>query len=170
MKMLKTLKVVLLAMLAGVMATACNSSSEADAVAKKIEQGAALTQSDYTVMIDYMGKFAEAAQPIQDNINNLPAEDPKAQPYVDQFNKLKESYPLLEQFTKAVDKASAEEVGADNVALVDKYAGYEWFTSPSWATINTDPGIGGIEMQAPSNDSNGVVAGAVDEEKVVVKE
>ncbi len=169
MKMLKTLKVLLLAMLVGVAATACNSASEADAVAKKIEQGETLSQSDYTVIIDYLGSFAEKAQPIQDNINNLPAEDPKAQPFVEQFDKLKSSYPLLAKFTSVLDKASAEEVGQDNVALVDKYAGYEWFTSPSWATINTDPGIGGIEMQSPSNDTNGVLAGAVDEEKVVMK-
>ncbi|MDE6811387.1 MAG: hypothetical protein K2J15_03460, partial [Muribaculaceae bacterium] len=163
------LKVILLAMVVGVVATACNSASEADAVAKKIEQGAALSQSDYTVIIDYMGKFAEKAQPIQDNINNLPADDPKAQPFIEQFDKLKESYPLLDQFKSVLDKASAEQVGTENVNLVDKYAGYEWFTSPSWATINTDPGIGGIEMESPSNDSNGVVAGAVDEEKIEMK-
>lgn len=167
--MIKTLKMLLMVMMVGAFATACNSSSEADAVAKKIEQGQALEQSDYTVIIDYMGKFAEAAQPIQDNINNLPAEDPKAQPYIEQFDKLKSSYPLLDTFKATLDKASAEQVGADNVALVDKYAGYEWFTSPSWAVINTDPGVGGLELESPSNDSNGVVAGAVDEEQVVVK-
>lgn len=169
MKVLKTLKVLLLAMVAGLAITACNSSSEADAVAKKIEQGETLTQSDYTVIIDYMGQFAEKAQPIQDQINNLPAGDAKAQPFVEQFDKLKASYPLLEKFTGILDKASAETVGADNVALVDKYAGYEWFTSPNWATIQTDPEAAGLEVQMPENDSNGVVAGAVDEEKVEVK-
>lgn len=167
MKALKTLKVLLLAMIVGVMATACSASSEAEKVGEKIEKGEALTTADYTVIIDYMGRFAEKAQPIQDNINNLPAEDPKAVPFQDQLTKLKDEYPLLDTFKGVLDKASAEEVGADNVQLVDKYAGYEWFTAPDWAVINTDPAAAGIELQAPGNDTNGVVAGAVDEEKLI---
>ncbi len=165
MKSLKSFKMLLLLMVAGVMFTACGSASEAEKVNQKIEKGEALAESDYTVMIDYMGQFAEKAQPIQDNINNLPAEDPKAAPYQEELDKLKESYPLLKTFTETLAKATPEQVGQENVALVDKYAGYEWFTAPDWATINTDPAIGGIELQAP-NDSNGVVAGAVDELKV----
>ncbi|MDE6234731.1 MAG: hypothetical protein K2M56_03150 [Muribaculaceae bacterium] len=169
MKALKTLKVLLLAMIVGVMATACSNSTEAEKVSEKIEKGEALTPADYTVIIDYMGRFAEKAQPIQDNINNLPAEDPKAVPFQDQLTKLKDEYPLLDSFKGVLDKASASEVGADNVQLVDKYAGYEWFSAPDWATINTDPAAAGLIMETPSNDTNGVVAGAVDEEKVVVK-
>ncbi len=169
MKVLKNLKVLLLAMLVGVVATACSMASEADKVNEKIEKGEALTQADYTTIIDYMGKFAEKAQPIQDQINNLPAEDPKAVPFQDQLTKLKDEYPLLDSFKSVLDKASAEQVGQDNVALVDKYAGYEWFSSPAWATINTDPAAAGLELETPSNDTNGVVAGAVDEEKVEFK-
>lgn len=169
MKALKSLKLLLIALLAGVMTTACSSSNEAENVNAKIEKGETLTAADYTVIIEYMGQFAEKAQPIQDNINNLPAEDPKAVPYQDQLSKLKEEYPLLDSFKTVLVKATEAEVGADNVALVNKYAGYEWFTSPDWATINTDPEAAGIEVAMPDNDSNGVVAGAVDEEKVVVK-
>ena len=169
MKALKSLKVLLLAILVGVVATACSSNSEADAVNQKIEKGEALTSGDYTCMIDYMGQFAEKAQSIQDSINNLPAEDPQAAPFQDKLTKLKEEYPLLDSFKTALSKATEAEVGAENVALVNKYAGYEWFTAPDWATINADPSVAGMEVQMPDNDTNGVIAGAVDEEKVVVK-
>ncbi|MDE6271872.1 MAG: hypothetical protein K2M31_02565 [Muribaculaceae bacterium] len=169
MKALKNLKVLLLAMFVGVVATACSMASEAEKVNEKIEKGETLTAADYTTIIDYMGKFAEKAQPIQDQINNLPAEDPKAVPFQDQLTKLKDEYPLLDSFKTVLDKASAEQVGADNVALVDKYAGYEWFSSPAWATINTDPEAAGLELQAPTNDTNGVIAGAVDAVQVEVK-
>lgn len=166
MKALKSLKVLLLLMVAGVMFTACGTKSEAERVNEKIEKGEALDQADYTVIIDYLGKFAEEAQPIQDNINNLPAEDPKAAPYQQELDKLKENYPLLKIFNETLGKTTQAQVGEDNVALIGKYDGYEWFTAPGWATINTDPAIGGIELESPANDSNGVVAGAVDELKV----
>lgn len=169
MKALKSLKVLLLAMLVGVVASACSSNSEADAVNQKIEKGEALTSADYTCMIDYMGQFAEKAQSIQDSINNLPAEDPQVAPFQDKLTKLKEEYPLLDSFKTALAKATEAEVGAENVALVNKYAGYEWFTAPDWATINADPGVAGMEVQMPDNDSEGVIAGAVDQEEVVVK-
>lgn len=169
MKALKTLKVLLLTLVVGLVATSCGVATEADKVNEKIEKGEALNPADYTKIIDYLGQFAEKAQPIQDQINNLPAEDPKAAPFQEQLTKLKESFPLLDKFKEILAKATPEQVGADNVALVDKYAGYEWFTSPDWATINTDPAIGGIEMATPDNDTNGVIAGAVDEEKVEMK-
>lgn len=167
--MKKTMKMMMLAIVAilgmGFMAS-CGDSSEAKKVAEKITSGETLSQADYTVAIDYLGKFAEKAQPIQDEINNLSATDPKAGELQNQLDALRGKFPLLATFNGALSKASQSEVGADNVALVDKYAGYEWFTAPDWATIETDPEAAGIELQSPADDSTGVVAGAVDELKV----
>lgn len=163
---MKLLKVFLIAAVIGLFASSCTGKSEAEKVGEKIESGQQLTPSDYKVVIDYLGKYAEEAQPIQDNINNLPAGDPKAAPYQEELNQLTDKNNLLDIFRTALEKASQSELGADNVALVNKYAGYEWFTAPDWATIDTDPGVGGIELESPSEDSTGVVAGGVVEAKV----
>ncbi len=57
---------------------ACGSSDEAAAVASKLKDGGQLTEKDYTVLIDYCGKYAEAAQKVQDQINVLPAASQEA--------------------------------------------------------------------------------------------
>lgn len=161
--MKKTLSFVMAAIAALFMMTACSNADEAAAVAKKIQAGETLTAAEYTTVIDYLGNFAEKAQPIQDEINNLPYGDPKAAAFQKQLDELKEKNTYLELFNSTLAKAPQAQLGADNVALVNKFAGYEWFTAPDWATIQTNPEAAGLEMEAPSNDTNGVVAGAVDE-------
>lgn len=151
---------------AGLVSTACGNKDEAGRVAEKIEKGESLTQGDYSCVIEYLGKFAEKAQPVQDEINNLPAGDAAAEKFSARLAEIRKEYPLVDTFNSVLERTTPEEVGADNVALVDKYAGYEWFTAPSWAVEQTDPGVGGIELEAPSGDTGNVVAGAVDEVKV----
>lgn len=148
------------------MMTSCSNADEAAGVAKKIQAGDALTQAEYTTVIDYLGNFAEKAQPIQDQINNLPYGDPKAATFQKQLDELKEKNTYLELFNSTLAKAPQATLGADNVALVNKYAGYEWFTAPDWATIQTNPEAAGLEVETPESDTTGVVAGAVDELKV----
>lgn len=151
------------------MMTSCSNADRAADVAKKIQAGETLNQEEYTAVIEYLGNFAEKAQPIQDEINNLPYGDPKAATYQEQLDKLKESNKYLELFNSTLAKAPQASLGADNVALVNKYAGYEWFTAPDWATIQTDPEAAGLEVQTPDTDTTGVVAGAVDELQVKEK-
>ena len=163
---MKTIKILLIAIMAGLVITACSNKSEAEKVAQKIDNGATLNQGDYSAMIQYLGKFAEKAQPIQDEINNLPYGDPKAATYQEELDKLKGEYSLVDRFNEVLKGVSQETLGADNVALVNKYAGYEWFSAPDWATIQTNPEAAGIEVATPDSDTTGVVAGAVDELKV----
>lgn len=160
---MKTFRILFVALVAAFCFSACSGRGEANKVAQKIEKGETLSQDDYTCVIEYLGKFAKEAQPIQDKINNLPAESPAAADIQKQLDKLRAENPHLDLFKSVLAKASQSELGAENVALVDKYAGYEWFTSPDWATIQTNPAAAGIEMETPDNDTNGVVAGAVDE-------
>lgn len=164
---MKTIRILLLAIVAGLMVVACSNREEAVKVAEKIQKGETLTQGDYTCMIEYLGKFAEAAQPIQDNINNLPYGDSKAAEYQKELDDLKAKNEYLTLFNNELAKTPQATLGAENVQLVDKYAGYEWFTAPDWANIETDPEAAGIEVQTPPTDTTGVVAGAVDEVKVV---
>lgn len=164
---MKTIRILLIAIVAGLMVVACSNREEAVKVAEKIQKGETLTQGDYTCMIEYLGKFAEAAQPIQDNINNLPYGDSNAAEYQKQLDDLKAKNEYLTLFNNELAKTPQATLGAENVQLVDKYAGYEWFTAPDWANIETNPEAAGIEVQTPATDTTGVVAGAVDEVKVV---
>ena len=161
MKKIASLLIALVAIVGFSTLASCSGKDDAAKVAEKIQVGDNLTPEEYTVVINYLGKFAETAQPIQDNINNLSATDPAAETYQQQLDALKKENPYLDLFKTTLEKASQSEVGADNVALVDKYAGYEWFTAPDWATIQTDPEAAGIEMESPAQDTSAVVAGGV---------
>lgn len=164
---MKTLKLMLGIMLLAIGFAACSNKEEAVRVAEKIEKGEMLDQGDYTTMIKYMGNFAEAAQPIQNEINNMSADNPESAKLVAKIDSMRENSPYLDLFTSRVCKATENEIGKDNVALVNKYAGYEWFTSPDWATVTEDPGSAGMVVETPeAGQDTGVVAGAVDDETV----
>lgn len=83
-----------------------------------------------------------------------------------QLDELKTKNTYLDLFRSTLSRAPQAQIGADNVALVNKYAGYEWFSAPDWATVITDPANAGVELETPASDTTGVVAGAVDELKV----
>ncbi|MDE5774574.1 MAG: hypothetical protein K2H86_09000 [Muribaculaceae bacterium] len=164
---MKTLKMMLCLVLVCMGISACSNQDEAANVAKKIESGATLDQADYTVIIKYLGDFAEKAQPIQNQINNMSSDNPEASKLAEEVENMRASNKYLDLFNDCLKKATEAEVGADNVNLVNKYAGYEWFTSPDWATINADPGVAGMVVETPeAGQDTGVVAGAVDQETV----
>lgn len=166
MKKIGKILIALVAVVGMTMLYSCGNKEEAAKVAEKIEAGQQLSSGDYTVIIDYLGNFAEKAQPVQDEINNLSATDPKTAELQTQLDGIRKKFNYLDLFNKVIESASQSEIGADNVALVNKYAGYEWFNAPGWATINSDPEVGGLELETPDSDSTGVVAGAVDELQV----
>lgn len=167
MKTLKKMSVLLGIMLMLVGVAACSNKEEAARVAEKIEQGKTLEQGDYTTMISYLGHFAEKAQPLQNRINDMSSDNPQAGRLAESIDSLKKANPYLELFAGRLDAATESEVGADNVKLVNKYAGYEWFNAPAWATVTEDPGVAGMVVETPpAGQDTGVVAGAVDEEKV----
>ncbi len=164
--MKKCFSILFAALAAVIMFASCSKADQASEVARKIEAGDTLTQAEYTTVIDYLGDFAQKAQPIQDKINNLPYGDPQATDLQKELSALKEKNGYFDLFKSVLESAPQSSLGADNVALVNKYAGYEWFASPSWATIQTDPEAAGLEVQTPDSDTTGVVAGAVDELKI----
>ena len=160
---MKILKYLLLVVVAGVMFTACGSGDDASKVAEKIKSGQTLTQDDYKVLINYVGEFATKAQVYQNNIDN----GVDAAKNQDELNTLKQGDEYLSLFEQTLKNATAEEVGADNIKLINSFTGDLWFDAPSWATVSTPaPEIGGIEMESPAADTSGVVAGAVDEMQV----
>lgn len=156
---MKTIKLLLIAAIA-IIATAC-SGSQAEQVNQKLTKGEPLTQDDWTVVINYLGNYAEKAQPIQDAIDNATSGSDESTRKAEELAQLTQDNPYLEAFNSALAKSTKEEVGAANAALVDKYASYIWFNSPSWATIQTDPNVQGMIEEMPATTDTaaaGVVA------------
>lgn len=142
---------------------ACGSSDEAAAIASRIKDGAQLTEKDYTVMIDYCGKYAEAAQKIQDQINVLPADSPEASKLTDQLASMTEKEKYLQAFGNVLNNVSKEAIGEKNVELINKYAPLSWFEAPAWAEIDTTSNVIGSIVEMPASDTTGVIAGGAGE-------
>lgn len=140
--------------------TACAGAGDADSVAKKIDAGEKLTESDYSTIIDYCGNFAKEAQNLQNRIDGLPDSSNAVTVDETKLADLKQKFPLLEKFNVALMASTPEEVGADNVKKVNDLAQYIWFSAPEWATIQTDPNVDGFIEQTPAAGADsGVIAG-----------
>lgn len=136
---------------------ACGSDG-ASKVAEKIKDGEKLTEADYTVMIDYCGKYAEEAQKIQDQINNLPAESDGTFDLENKMADLTNSYPYTAEFFEKIANSTKEEVGEKNVEKINRYAPLMWFSAPSWAIVGEDTDVVGFIEDMPSTDSTAVIS------------
>lgn len=156
---MKILKFLSLTLLAAVFMSC--SGNDAKKVAEKLNAGEQLSQKEYGVAIDYCGKFAEKAENIQALIDALPDGSPEAGKEAGKLADLKDSYPYLDLFGKAIQTATQEQVGTDNVSKINKYAPLVWFNAPAWATIVTDPDAVGFVEETPQNDSDTtIIAGS----------
>lgn len=137
---------------------ACGSKDGSSMVAEKIKSGEQLTQNDYTVMIDYCGKYAEEAQKLQDQVNNLPADSKETFNIENKMADLSNSYPYTAVFFEKIANCSKEEIGEKNVEAINAYAPLMWFSAPSWAIVSDDSNIVGFIEDMPSTDSAGVIS------------
>lgn len=143
---------------------ACSANLPTDAdVAKKIEANQALSEADYTTMIDYCGKYAEQAQKYYDVINAQP-NDSTAE-YTDAVNQLSTlygNYTYLDQFRQALAQSDMSQLGKDNENKVNEYAKYQAFPLPGGEGANLrDPNVVGMIEDMPSTattDSTGVLS------------
>lgn len=140
------------------MLAACGGTKGASAVADKIKGGEQLTQSDYTVMIDYCGKYAEEAQKLQDQVNSLPTDSKKSFKLEDKLADLSNSYPYTAEFFDKITNCSKEEIGEKNVDAINKYAPLMWFSAPAWAIVSNDTDVVGFIEDMPSTDSTNVIS------------
>lgn len=137
--------------------SACGSDN-ASKVEGKIKDGTQLTEADYSVMIDYCGNFAEEAQKIQDQIDNLPAESDEAFSLEEKMAALSNSYPYASTFFDKIANSTKEAVGEKNVEKISKYASLMWFSAPSWAFAGKDSDVVGFIEDMPSSDSTAVIS------------
>lgn len=158
MKKIKLLLLAILSVAASSFVASCSNSEEAGKVADKITRGEVLTQSDFSILIDYCGDFAQKAQTIQDKIDNLPDNDPALKALDSDLTALKSEYPHTGLFFKTLKASTPEEVGSENVKKVDGYSSLIWFDAPEWAeTLSPSGDAGLIETTTPA-DSNIIAA------------
>ena len=166
---MKKIHLFLIAVVA-LIAAACSPASEADGIARKISKGDALSQSEYTAIIDYCGDYAKKAQTIQQQIDNLSSDSPELSKLNAELESVKKAYPLTGEFFKALANATPEEVGEQNVKKVDEYSAMIWFDAPSWASEELDPKAAGlIEDVAPAAADSAIIAAPALQETEVSK-
>lgn len=167
---MKSLKILLIAALA-VVAGACSKNEPTAAeVAAKIDAHQALSESDYSVMIDYCGDYAKNAQHYFDLINEQPSDS--TQEYMRAANELaalRAANPYLDMFQTAIYAANDDQLGKENVEKVNKFSKYIAFPLPEGSGPNlTQPNVEGEIMDMPDSDTAGVIA-APDGEAVSVQ-
>lgn len=138
--------------------TACGGSDAAKEVASKIESGDQLTQQDYGVMVDYCGKYAEAAQKLQDKINLLSPTSEESAKLTDDVAALGSKFPYAAQFFDKLGNCTKEEVGETNVDKINRLSSLTWFTAPDWAGVAEDSTVVGDIVEMPAEDTAGVIA------------
>lgn len=137
---------------------ACGNSDDASKVASKIQKGEQLTESDYTVMVDYCGKYAEEAQKLQDQINILSPTSEEAGKLTDEIASLSDKYSYANEFFSKISISTPEEVGSANAAKINSYAPLTWFSAPEWAEVSADSDVVGDIVDMPGADTAGVIA------------
>lgn len=143
--------------------TACTGTG-AKKVADKIASGEVLTQSDYTILIDYCGDYAKKAQVIQDKIDNLESTDPTVAALQTELADLNGKFPYTDTFFKTLSSSTPEEVGTENMKKVDELSSLIWFTAPGWAqTVGPAGNAGVIETVAPAEADSNIIAAPVED-------
>ena len=157
--MKKIMTFMMMAVVCLIMAS-CGSKTDPKAVADKIAAGEALTEADYTTMIDYCANYAEKAQPYFDVLNSGAATDSKE--YADATNQLAtmaSEAVYLDIFRSAITAADAAQLGENNVKRVDELSKYEAFPIADVSDSGMlNPDVVGDIVDMPSNDSSNVIA------------
>ena len=96
-----------------VMISCSGGNSDPKSIHEKISNGSSLSQSDYSVMIDYI---AEAGKKTMDAFNGESYED-----FDRTRNDINKDYPYLQEFTEELEKAAAnDKLNSDCQKKLDK--------------------------------------------------
>lgn len=128
------------------------TKAEDKAIAEKIENGEDLTSDDYSHLINYVGEFAQKAQPYVVEGGDSANEE---------LATLRDEYPYLDTFRECLKVTPVDKLSDSNLSEVGKYAGLIEFSVPIGYALTTDPEAAGLEVAVPDS-ANGVIAGAVD--------
>lgn len=132
----------------------------AEDVAKKIDAKEALTNADYTSMIDYCGDYAKKAQPYFDIINGAPNDSTRdAIAAASDLSNLYAEYKYLDMFRDQLDNVDMSTLDKSNREKIEKLVKYESFPLPEGAAGNLeDSAVVGDIVDMPNSDTAGVIA------------
>ncbi|MDE7402419.1 MAG: hypothetical protein K2M87_03295 [Muribaculaceae bacterium] len=141
--------------------TACGAKAPtAEQVNAKIEANQALTEADYSEIIDYCGKYAKEAQKYYNDINAQPNDSTTEA--IAATNALAELYavnPYLDNFSNALMQTTLADLGEKNAAKVNEYAQYEAFPLPGGEGQKLENrNVVGVIEETPDSDTTGVIS------------
>ena len=128
------------------------STAQDRAIADKIENGEELTSEDYSHIINYVGEFAQKAQPYAVETSDKASEE---------MANLRSEYAYLATFRSCLETTPVDKLSDDDLKEIGKYAGLIEFSVPIGYTLTTNPDAAGIEVAVPDS-ANGVIANVVD--------
>lgn len=159
-KITNLMKAFMAVMLVAVMASCGSKVPSAEEVAMKIDNGDALSQADYTAMINYVGEYASKAQEYFNKINAQPndstAEYIKAS---DDMAALYQKYTYLDKFRTCLANADMSQFSTENQELINGFANDEAFPLPGGegAAIE-NPKVQGMIQDMPNTDSSNLIS------------
>ena len=136
---------------------ACTKQSPTPAeVAAKIDSHQVLTQTDYTVIIDYCGDYAKQVQQYFNLINEQLSDT--TMDYIrasGEIANIRAANPYLDMFQTALYGADDAVIGKDNVKKVKEYQKYDAFPLPDGSgPALSIPGTKGEVVQVPTESSS----------------
>lgn len=154
------------ALLMVVLFVSCGSKPPTpEEVYNKIQNKENLSQVDYTVMIEYVGEYAQKAQADFNKINAAPSTD--SSEYIKAFGNLSDlyqKYPYLDSFRSALYKVPDGMLDEQNQEIALKYANDESFPLPAGLGVEIEnPDVQGMVQDMPSTDTTQVISTGVGE-------
>ena len=156
---MKKIMTMIVTLLCVIMASCGSKSVDPQVVADKLQKGEALTEADYSAMIDYCSDYAEHAQKYFDIINSEPNDSTEAAiKATDELATLYNGAKYLDSFRTALFNADASELGEKNAARIAELSKYEAFpiSDVSDSSMLNPDVVGDIE-QMPANPADTVV-------------
>lgn len=167
---MKKIMTILTVFLSVILASCSGNGVDPKTVAEKISAGEPLTEADYSVMIDYCADYAQKAQPYFDITNSGVSTTSKeyasaSESLADMMSKA----VYLDTFRTAIENASPEALGKENVKKIEGFSKLEAFPLPALSdSVMLNPDVVGDIEEMPTTDTTGVIANG-DGEVVLAK-
>lgn len=142
------------------MSSCGNKNVTPEDVANKIEAKEALSDADYSTMIDYCGDYAKEAQPYFDIINAAPNDSTRrAEEAASNLADLYAKYKYLDTFRTQLDNTDITALDKSNQDKINKLSEYSSFPLPAGAGAALEnPDVVGDIVDMPESDTSAVIA------------
>ena len=140
---------------------ACSTHTPSpEAVAAQVDAKEALSDADYTTMIDYRGKYAENAQKYFDIINSPKASQEEQQKAYSDMATMYADYKYLDTFRAAIYAVDENQLSKSNREKLNKYSSLEAFPLAGGAgEALENPNVVGMIEEMPQDSSEVIATG-----------